>query len=64
MNRIIAVLIGLLIAVHVRVGFMPAPLPVLAAMLGVIAVLLFLIWEAAHPAERRPRRAVPPWARS
>lgn len=49
MNRIIAVVLALLAAVHVGVPAlaMPAPVPVLLAFGGVIFTLLWLIYEAA-----------------
>ena len=64
MSRIVVLLIGLLVAVHVRLGPLPAPLPVFAALLGVLAVLLFLIWEAAHQGTPRRRKPVSLWARN
>jgi hypothetical protein len=48
-NRLIAVILALLAAVHVSVpaAGLPAPVPVLVAFAAVILGLCWLIWEAA-----------------
>lgn len=56
MNRIIAVLAGLFLAIHVSVGPVPAPVPVVLCFAAVIAGLLWLIFEAVF------RNTPPHWA--
>lgn len=55
MNRIIAVIIALLAAVHVSVLGIPGPVPVFLAFGAVIGGLVWLIFETAFRSDRYRR---------